>query len=76
MVTFLFPFFPDTLRLIVELSPFGAMQNMPLLIFSGHLTGNALVRGMLLQVFWLVVLVVIGRWLMNRSLRRVVVQGG
>ena len=70
------PFFPDTLRTIVELSPFGAMQNMPLLIFSGHLTGDALVRGMLMQVFWLVVLVVMGRVLMNRSLRRVVVQGG
>ena len=70
------PFFPDTLRTIVELSPFGAMQNMPLLIFSGHLTGDALVRGMVMQFFWLVVLVVIGRVLMNKALRRVVVQGG
>jgi ABC-2 type transport system permease protein len=70
------PFFPDILRIIVELSPFGAMQNMPLLIFSGHLTGDALARGMLMQVFWLVVLVIAGKVLMGRSLKRVIVQGG
>ena len=70
------PFFPDTLRRVVELSPFGAMQNMPLLIFSGHLTGDALARGMLMQVFWLIVLVAVGRLLMTRSLKRVIVQGG
>ena len=70
------PFFPDVLRVIVEFSPFGAMQNMPLLIFSGHLTGDALVRGMLLQVFWLTVLLILGRAWMGKALKRVVVQGG
>jgi len=70
------PFFPAMLRRIVELSPFGAMQNMPLLIFSGYLSGGALVRGLLLQVFWLVVLIFIGRMWMKRALGQVVVQGG
>ncbi|MCL2225561.1 MAG: ABC transporter permease [Defluviitaleaceae bacterium] len=70
------PFFPDALRFAVELSPFGAMQNMPLLIFNGGVTGDALVRGLLLQVFWLVALVFVGRVLMSRALRKVVVQGG
>ena len=70
------PFFPDTLRLVVEWSPFGAMQNMPLLIFNGSLVGADLIRGLVLQVFWLVVLISVGRVLMARTLRRVVVQGG
>jgi len=70
------PFFPDTLRFVVELSPFGAMQNMPLLIFSGYLGGEALLRGILLQVFWLVVLVLLGRIMISRALKKVVVQGG
>ena len=70
------PFFPDTFRTVVELSPFGAMQNMPLLIFSGHLSGDALIRGLLLQVFWLIGLIFIGRLLMIRALKQVVVQGG
>ena len=70
------PFFPDTMRTIVELSPFGAMQNMPLLIFSGSLTGTLIMRGMILQVFWLIILIIIGRILMKRALNRVIVQGG
>ncbi|MCL2371882.1 MAG: ABC transporter permease [Defluviitaleaceae bacterium] len=70
------PFFPDALRAAVELSPFGAMQNMPLLIFSGYLYGGALARGLVLQVFWLVMLLCVGRILMKRSLNRIVVQGG
>lgn len=70
------PFFPQALRVFVELTPFGAMQNMPLLIFSGHLVGDALARGLFLQVFWLVVLLVVGQCLMAGSVKRVVVQGG
>ncbi|MCL2406656.1 MAG: ABC transporter permease [Defluviitaleaceae bacterium] len=70
------PFFPDFLRTVIELSPFGAMQNMPLLIFNGYLTGNAIARGMLLQVFWIAVLVLAGRLWMRRSLKKVIVQGG
>ncbi|MCL2216475.1 MAG: ABC transporter permease [Defluviitaleaceae bacterium] len=70
------PFFPDTLRTIVELSPFGAMQNMPLLIFSGYLQGPDLVQGMALQVFWLAALLLIGRAFMARALKRVIIQGG
>jgi len=70
------PFFPDTLRFVVELSPFGAMQNMPLLIFSGHLTGEALIRGILLQLFWLIALLALGRIIISRALKNVIVQGG
>jgi len=70
------PFFPDTFRRVVELSPFGAMQNMPLRIFSGHIYGAELWRGIGLQVFWIVVLVLAGRLLMRRALKRVVAQGG
>jgi ABC-2 type transport system permease protein len=70
------PFFPAPFRTIVEYSPFGAMQNMPLLIFNGSLSGADLIRGLALQAFWLVTLVIIGRVLMAQSLRRVVTQGG
>ena len=70
------PFFPDVIRNIVELSPFGAMQNIPLLIFGGYLTGDALTRGISIQVFWLVVLVILGKFLMQNAAKRVVIQGG
>ncbi|MCL2501331.1 MAG: ABC transporter permease [Defluviitaleaceae bacterium] len=70
------PFFPEGFRRVVELSPFGAMQNTPLLIYSGYLTDSALVQALALQVFWLAALVLAGRLLMKRALGRVIVQGG
>lgn len=70
------PFFPDGIRFIFELLPFASMQNMPLRIYSGNITGNDVLAGITLQVFWLAVMVCVGRLLMNRALKRVVIQGG
>ena len=71
------PFFPDALRTAIEFSPFGSMQNTPLLIFGGYFSSGAeIAQALGLQVFWLVALYAVGRAFMARSLRRVVVQGG
>lgn len=70
------PFFPDSVRKVVELSPFAAMQNMPLRIYSGNIGGIDVVHGLLLQVIWLVILVLVGKGFMAKAMRRVVVQGG
>ena len=70
------PFFPEQVRAVVELLPFAAMQNMPLRIYTGNIAGVEALRGIALQVFWLVALFVIGRIAIGRALRRVVVQGG
>ena len=70
------PFFPPAFRAVAELLPFAAMQNLPLRIYSGQLTGTAMWQGMGLQVFWLGALVLLGRLWMRRALQRVVVQGG
>lgn len=70
------PFFPQPLRMIAEWLPFAAMQNMPLRIYSGHIAGADALSGILLQMFWLTVLIMVGRVLMKRTLRHVVVQGG
>lgn len=70
------PFFPKAAERIVSLLPFAAMQNMPLRIYSGNIAGSAAVRGIGLQVFWLLALVGLGRLLMKRALEKVIVQGG
>jgi ABC-2 type transport system permease protein len=70
------PFFPEPFRSVAELLPFAAMENMPLRLYSGNIAGTAAIKGIALQVFWLVVLVLIGRLTMKRALTRVVVQGG
>lgn len=69
-------FFPPVLRAIIELTPFAAMQNMPLRIYSGNFTLQESLEGICLQLVWLFVLWSFGYLWMRRSLRRVVVQGG
>ena len=71
-----FPFFPPAVQRLLEALPFAAMQNMPLRIYSGNIAGVDAVRGIVFQVFWLVVLVAAGRFFMSRALNKVIVQGG
>jgi len=70
------PFFPAGFRQVAELLPFAAMQNMPLRIYIGHITGADALLGLGLQSFWALALIIWGRALMKRALGRVVVQGG
>lgn len=70
------PFLPDWLQRFLELSPFGSMQNLPLRIYCGNIAGAEMWQAMALQLFWVVVLIGIGRLWMKRALRRVVAQGG
>lgn len=70
------PFFPAKLRTVIELTPFAAMQNLPFRVYSGDIAGAGLWKAIILQLFWLVFLVLLGRRAMRSALRRVVVQGG
>lgn len=70
------PFFPESFRSIAEWLPFAAMQNMPLRIYSGNISGSDAASGIFMQIVWLVVLVIIGKLLMKNALEKVVVQGG
>lgn len=70
------PFLPEPVQAVIGLTPFAAMQNLPLRVYSGNLAGVELAGGILLQVLWLAVLLAGGRLWMGRALKRVVVQGG
>lgn len=70
------PFMPDAVRKVVELLPFAGMFNVPLLIYSGEMAGSEMIRGIGMQCFWLITLVVLGRLLCKEAERKIVVQGG
>lgn len=70
------PFLPEGIRQVIELLPFASMQNVPLRIYSGDIAGIQIYERAGLQLFWIVVLIWFGRWLMSVALKRVVVQGG
>lgn len=70
------PFFPDGFRQFCELLPFSATANVPLRIYTGDLAGPEMVRLMLLQVFWAVALILVGKALERKELKQVTIQGG
>lgn len=70
------PFLPLKIKNVLRLLPFASMQDTPLRVYSGNISGQELVYSLILQATWLVLLVVIGKVLMKKALKNVVVQGG
>lgn len=70
------PFFPERLSRIMELLPFGSMQNVPFRIFSGDIAGIRAVNAIAIQVIWLVIIVAFGKGMMARAMKKICVQGG
>jgi len=70
------PFFPENIQKIMELLPFAAMQNVAFRIYNGDLAGAEMKRAVVLQVFWLVVLVTVGKAMNRIAMKKIVVQGG
>lgn len=70
------PFFPEKIRQVVELLPFGAMQNVPFRVYSADIAGVEVARAVCIQVFWIFALIGLGRFLCRVALRKVQIQGG
>lgn len=70
------PFFPKKIATIMEILPFGSMQNVPLRIYSGDINGVRALECISLQVVWLIVLIAIGKGLCARAMKKICVQGG
>ena len=60
----------------METLPFASMQNVPLRVYSGDLAGTELLFALSMQLFWLTMLLVIGKVLCNKALKQIAVQGG
>lgn len=68
--------FPDTVRALIYLLPFSSMIAIPIDIFLGKLQGPELVAALLLQAFWVVAMLLLGRLMLAAALRKLVIQGG
>lgn len=70
------PFFPKKMATLMEMLPFGSMQNVPFRIYSGDISGNEALECIALQVFWMIVLVALGKGLCAKAMKKICVQGG
>jgi ABC-2 type transport system permease protein len=70
------PLFPDWLRATLELLPFAGLMDLPFRLYSGHIPADQVWTILARQLGWTTVFVLVGRQLLRRGARRLVVQGG
>ena len=70
------PFLPGFLKTISALLPFQYVSDLPFRLYVGNLPTSYGVQGILIQAAWLVIILGIGKLLLNKSIKKVVVQGG
>lgn len=69
-------FFPHALERLCRVLPFASMLQVPVEVWLGRHEGFDLLGVWAIQLAWAIVLVLAGRAVMARAVRRVVVQGG
>lgn len=70
------PFFPKFLQVISNYLPFQYVSDLPFRIYISHIPVNEAWIGIIVQITWTIVLVVVGMLLSKKALKKAVIQGG
>jgi ABC-2 type transport system permease protein len=68
--------FPDWMQLALRAQPFAGLLDIPARIYFEQLSGTPAFAGLGLQLFWIIALVLIGRYWLARVLNALEMQGG
>jgi len=70
------PLFPDWARDALDFLPFRGLVDVPFRIYLGHIPLEEIAPLLFHQAMWTAAIVLLGRWMLARGARRLVVQGG
>jgi len=71
------PLMPDIVQTILKYTPFYYIQNIPYNIYNGYISSNLeIIKIIGIQILWIVILIMFGKFLMKNSMKKVVIQGG
>lgn len=70
------PLFPDKIRQILYLLPFNGLLNIPARFFTGDIPFNKLINYFGFQLIWAFILYVLGKWILKKKIKNIIVQGG
>jgi len=70
------PLMPSWLQNITLLMPFRWTADLPLRVYSGHINTQEALMGIMMQLVWICILVILGALIMKRVTRLSIVQGG
>ena len=70
------PFFPEFLQNISNILPFRYISDFPFRLYVGNISIQEGLIGIIVQIIWIVIILLLGRLLMKIALKKTVVQGG
>ena len=70
------PLFPDWMQTFLTIQPFRGLVDVPFRIYSGNIGPLAAMPDIAAQLLWAAFFIWLGRWMMTRSMSRMVIQGG
>ena len=70
------PLMPDIIQKISYCLPFRLVGDLPFRVYSGNININDALINIGFQLFWIFMLIVIGKCIMKYALKKVVIQGG
>jgi len=70
------PFFPDYLKDISKILPFQYISDFPIRLYVGNISNYEGMIGIIIQIIWIIILIIIGRIITKKALKKAVIQGG
>src|SRR5947207_3359094 len=70
------PLFPRWCFAIIQWLPFAGLVDLPFRIYTANIPTDQIFLVIARQIVWTAILVLLGRWLLARGMRRIVIQGG
>jgi ABC-2 type transport system permease protein len=70
------PFFPKFMQVIANIFPFRYISDFPFRFYVGNISVEEALYSILIQILWIIILFFLGKLLMNKALKKAVVQGG
>lgn len=69
-------FMPAMIKKVIYFTPFESIYFTPVRIYLGELSGIDIIKGMAVQVIWIVILYAIGNVFWKKGTKKLIVQGG
>lgn len=70
------PLFPDWAQPFLNIQPFRCIVDIPSRLYTGVIPASEAIYYLCFQLMWGMVFICLGRWLINRALKRLVIEGG
>lgn len=70
------PFFPLWLQNISNFLPFRYVSDFPFRLYVGNISLEEGLIGIIVQIIWIIILIIIGRLITKKALNKAVIQGG